>query len=142
MSFTLEPRAGNQNLVQVIKSAKIGAGVNIEQGKFYVFVGGYLKVPAAANAATGYRPVKALDNVDNTSGADGALTVDGEYNSWYDLPNDGTHPVDQTYVGKPCYLSSAFTLSQTSADGPLFGTIIQYNQPNNLNGRPVRAELK
>ena len=142
MSFTLEPRAGNQNLVQVIKGVLIGAGVKVEQGKFYVFVGGYLVVPASANAGTGLRPVRALDNADNTSGGNGALAVDVEYNSWYDLPNDGTHPIDQTYVGKPCYLSSAFTLSNNSSDGPLFGNVVQYNQSNNLNGRPVRAELK
>lgn len=140
--FQVTPAAGNRGKREVIKGIPIGTGVNIEAGKFYVHVGGYLVVPAAANAATGLRPVKALFSVDNTLGADGAQSVDGEYGLQYDLANDGTNPVDVTYRGKPCYLSSATTLSRLSTDGPLFGTIIQFNMPNNQYGRPVRAELK
>lgn len=142
MSFQVTPSAGNQNRRQVIKDIPIGAGVLIEAGKFYVHVGGYLVVPAAANAATGLRPVMALQTKDNTGGLDGALSVDGEYGLLYDLANDAGNPVDATYRGKLSYLSSATTLSRASADGPLFGTIIQYNMSNNVYGRPVRAELK
>lgn len=142
MSITIEPRCGNQNGIQVIKDAKIGNSEVIEQGKFYVFVAGYLRAPAAANAATGTRPVRALDSIDNSTGGNGAKTVDVEYGSWYDLPNDASNPVTQAQVGRTAYLSGPFSLSILPADGPPFGTIIQYNQPNNLNGRPVRAELK
>ena len=140
--FQVTPDAGNRQKREVIKDIPIGAGVNIEAGKFYVHVGGYLVVPGSANAATGVRPVKALLSVDNTNGADGAAKVDGEYGLQYDLANDGTNPVTAAYRGKPSYLSSATTLSNASADGPLFGTIIQYNMVNNQYGRPVRAELK
>lgn len=142
MSFQVTPDAGNRSKREVIKAIPIGAGVSIESGKFYVHVGGYLVVPAAANAATGKRPIKALSSVDNTLGADGALSVDGEYGLQYDFANDGTHPVAATDRGKSSYLSSATTLSINSGDGPLFGDIIQFNMPNNQYGRPVRAELK
>ncbi len=140
--FQITPDAGNRQGRQVIKDIPIGAGVLVEAGKFYVHVGGYLVVPASANAATGFRPVKALQTVDNTGGADGMQKVDGEFGLQYDLANDGTNPVTAAYRGKPSYLSSATTLSRDSNDGPLFGTIIQYNMPNNVYGRPVRAELK
>lgn len=140
--FQVTPDAGNRQLREVIKDIPVGAGVVIESGKFYVHVSGFLVVPAAANAATGLRPVKALFSVDNTGGIDGAVTVDGEYGLQYDLANDGTHPIDATYRGKPSYLSSPTTLSNLSTDGPLFGPVVQYAMPNNQFGRPVRAELK
>lgn len=140
--FQVTPDAGNRQKRQVIFNIPIGAGVVIESGKFYVHVGGYLVVPAAANAATGKRPVKALSSVDNSAGIDGAASVDGEYGLQYDFANDGTHPIDATYRGKSSYLSSATTLSYDSTDGPLFGDITQYNMPNSQYGRPVRAELK
>lgn len=140
--FQVTPDAGNRQKREVIYNIPVGAGVVIEQGKFYVHVSGYLVVPAAGNAATGMRPVKALSSVDNTGGVDGAVSVDGEFGLQYDFANDGTHPIDATYRGKPCYLSSATTLSNLSTDGPLFGDVIQFNMPNNQYGRPVRAELK
>lgn len=140
--FQVTPDAGNRQKREVIKGIPVGANVNIESGKFYVHVGGYLVVPAAGNAATGFRPVKALFSIDNTGGADGAVTVDGEFGLQYDFANDGTHPVTAAYRGKLSYLSSATTLSYDSTDGPVFGTIIQFNMPNNQYGRPVRAELK
>lgn len=142
MSLQITPGAGNRSQREVIKAIPIGAGVVIESGKFYVHVGGYLVVPAAANAATGKRPVLALTSVDNSAGIDGAASVDGEYGLWYDLANDGTNPITAAFRGKPSYLSSATTLSYLSTDGPLFGDVIQFNMPNNLYGRPVRAELK
>lgn len=140
--------AGNLLGVQVIKSAKIGAGVNVEQGKIYVFVEGYLKVPAVANAATGKRPVRALSSADNTSGDDGDLSVDVEYGFWVDMANDGMHPITQADVGvSPGYLSSATTVSTNSADGPPIGqgsapAVISFNATNSVYGRPVRVEIK
>lgn len=138
----MTPAAGNRVKRSVIKGIPVGAGVNIEAGKFYVHVGGYLVVPAAGNAATGKRPVMALVSADNSAGGNGDKTVDGEYGLQYDFANDATHAIDATYRGKLSYLSSATTLSYDSADGPVFGDVIQYGSTNNQYGRPVRAELK
>lgn len=142
MSDQFTPRVGNQAKFQQVPK-KVGTGVTIEIGKTYVEVGGYLVVPAAANAATGKRPCVALTGGTN-SGADGALTVLVEYGAMYDYANDGTHAVTQAYVGQTGYLSSATTISYDSADGPPAGEIVAFQptDPPYTYGRPVRIAVE
>lgn len=150
MSELLQPLVGNLLGLEVLKDVKIGAGVNIEAGKIYVFVGGYLKVPAAANAATGKSPVMACESVDNTSGADGDKTVTVQRGFRLFMANDGTNPITQANVSvSPGYLSSATTVSSNSADGPPIGqggapAVVSFNKPIpfSVNGRPVEVEIK
>lgn len=140
MAEHVVPLSGNLSNQQ-FNSFKIAAATLIEQGNVYVSVGGYLTVPAAANAATGYLPVLALETVDNSAGAAGDLSAQCTWNVEIDLPNDGTHPCSQTTVGKPAYLSSAFTASATSTDGPPVSYVVEYNQPYQISGRPVRVKI-
>lgn len=150
MSELLQPLVGNLLGLEVLKDVKIGAGVNVEAGKMYVFVGGYLKVPAAANAATGKSPVMACESVDNTSGGDGDKTVTCQRGFRLFMANDGTNPITQANVGvSPGYLSSATTVSSNSADGPPIGqggapAVVSFNKPIpfSVNGRPVEVEIK
>lgn len=150
MSELLQPLVGNLLGLEVLKDVKIGAGVNVEAGKIYVFVSGYLKVPAAANAATGKSPVMACESVDNTSGADGDKSVTVQRGFRLFMANDGTNPIDQGHVGvSPGYLSSATTVSSNSADGPPIGqggapAVVSFNKPLpfSVNGRPVEVEIK
>lgn len=150
MSELLQPLVGNLLGLEVLKDVKIGAGVNIEAGKIYVFVAGYLKVPAAANAATGKSPVMACESVDNTSGADGDKTVTVQRGFRLFMANNGTNPITQAHVGvSPGYLSSATTVSSNSADGPPIGqggapAVVSFNKqpPEGVYGRPVEVEIK
>lgn len=149
MSELLQPLVGNVLGLEVLKDVKIGAGVNVEAGKIYVFVGGYLKVPAAAIAAA-KSPVMACESVDNTSGADGDKTVTVQRGFRLFMANDGTNPITQAHVGvSPGYLSSATTVSSNSADGPPIGqggapAVVSFNKPLpfSVNGRPVEVEIK
>lgn len=140
MAEHIVPLSGNLS-GQQFNSFKIAASTLIEQGNVYVSVAGYLTVPAAANAATGYLPVLALETVDNSLGAAGDLSAQCTWGVEIDLPNDGTHPVSQATVGKPAYLSSAFTASATSTDGPPVSYVVEYNQPYQISGRPVRVKI-
>ena len=140
MAEHIVPLSGNLS-GQQFNSFKIAAATLIEQGNVYVSVGGYLTVPAAANAATGFLPVLALETVDNSAGAAGDLSAQCTWGVEIDLPNDGTHPVAQNDVGKPGYLSSSFAVSDTSADGPPVQYIVEYNQPYQISGRPVRVKI-
>lgn len=150
MSEILQPLVGNLLGLEVLKDVKIGAGVNVEAGKIYVFVGGYLKAPAAANAATGKSPVMACESVDNSLGADGAKTVTCQRGFRLFMANDGTHPITQADVGvSPGYLSSGTTVSTNSADGPPIGqggapAVVSFNKqpPEGVYGRPVEVEIK
>lgn len=150
MSEILQPLVGNLLGLEVLKDVKIGAGVNIEAGKIYVFVAGYLKVPAAANAATGKFPVMACESVDNSLGIDGAKTVTCQRGFRLFMANDGGNPVTQAHVGvSPGYLSSATTVSSNSADGPPIGqggapAVVSFNKqpPEGVYGRPVEVEIK
>ena len=140
MAEHIVPLSGNLS-GQQFKSFKVAAATLIEQGNVYVSVGGYLTVPSAANAATGYLPVLALETVDNSLGAAGDLSAQCTWGVEIDLPNDGTHPVSQATVGKPAYLSTAFTASATSSDGPPVSYVVEYNQPYQISGRPVRVKI-
>jgi len=143
MAIQFTPRVGNQaRFQQVVK--KVAADAVIELGKFYVEVGGYLEAPGAANAATGKRPCCALTSFDNTGGLDGAGEVIVEYGAMYDFYNDGTNPVDQTYVGQQGYLSSPNTISFDSADGPPGGEIVAFQPTDPLApyNRPVRVAVE
>lgn len=150
MSELLQPLVGNLLGLEVLKDVKISAGVNIEAGKIYVFVAGYLNVPAAANAATGKSPVMACESVDNTSGADGDKSVTCQRGFRLFMANDEAHPITQANVGvSPGYLSSATTVSSNSADGPPIGqggrpAVVSFNKPLpfSVNGRPVEVEIK
>ena len=86
-------------------------------------------------------PRLALETVDNSAGAAGDLSAQCTWGVEIDLPNDGTHPVAQNDVGKPGYLSSSFAVSDTSADGPPVQYIVEYNQPYQISGRPVRVKI-
>lgn len=143
MATQFTPRVGNQARFQQVPKL-VGATVNIEQGKFYVEVAGYLVVPAAANAATGKRPCQAITSYDNTAGADGAGTVLVEYGAMYDFVNDGSDPVAQSDAGHLGYLSSPTTISPDSADGPLAGEIVAFQpiDPPYPFGRPVRVAVE
>jgi hypothetical protein len=143
MATQFTARVGNQARFQQVPKL-VGATVNIEQGKFYVEVGGYLVVPAAANALTGKRPCLALTSGDNGAGLDGAVTVLVEYGAMYDFANDGVHPCDQTNVGSVVYLSSATTISDTAADGPPAGEMVAFQplDPPYPFGRPVRVAVE
>lgn len=140
MAEHIVPLSGNLS-GQQFNSFKIAAATLVEQGNVYVSVAGYLTVPAAANAATGYLPVLALETVDNSLGAAGDLSAACTWGVEIDLPNDGTHPVSQATVGKSAYLSTAFTASATSSDGPPVQYVVEYNQPFQISGRPVRVKI-
>lgn len=143
MSNQCEPRGGNQLLRQVLKDVKVGAGVKVEKGLFYVFVAGFLVAPSAANATTGKRPVVAQADVDNTLGADGDLLVTVEWGTQQDAANDTVHPVAQIHVmSNICYLSSPKTVGYDPGDGPPAGTIISFNAAASSPSRPVRWECK
>jgi hypothetical protein len=145
MAFQIPQRCLNQNKVEVLPGMPIGASTLIEAGKVYVFVGGYLVVPGSGNAATGKRPVVALDTVDNSSGSAGALSVDVAYDFGYDMANDGTHPVAATDVmTTQVYLSSPTTVSVNSADGPPLGgrpSVVGFNV-GPTTARNVRVEIR
>lgn len=140
MAEHIVPLSGNLS-GQQFQSFKIAASTLIEQGNVYVSVAGYLSVPASGNANTGFKPVLALETVDNRSGASGDLSAQCTWGFELDLPNDGTHPVSQATVGGKAYLSTAFTASATSSDGPPIEYVVEYNQPFQISGRPVRVKI-
>ncbi len=141
------PFAGNLSGVQVYRNVPIAATTHIYMNNVYVYVAGYLEVPASGNAATGHTPVIALSEVDNSAGGAGDLTVDVMRAIQIDLPNDGTHPITQADVGvSRGYLSSSFAVSTNSGDGPPISAtgasgIVEFNQSNQISGRPVRIQL-
>jgi hypothetical protein len=49
--------------------------------------------------------------------------------------------VSQATVGGKAYLSTEFTASATSSDGPPVDYVIEYNQPFQIAGRPVRVKF-
>jgi hypothetical protein len=140
MAEHIVPLSGNLS-GQQFNSFKIAASTLIEQGNVYVSVGGYLTIPASSNAATGFRPVLALETQDNRLGANGDLSAACTWGIEIDMPNDGTHPIAQSNVGGKAYLSSAFTASATSSDGPPIDYVVEYNQPFQIAGRPVRVKF-
>lgn len=141
------PVCGNLNKVEIRRGVPIAASTHIYLGNVYVYVAGFLEVPAVGNAATGHTPCIAMDEVDNSTGGAGDLTVDVMLGIQIDLPNDGTHPVTQADVGvSPGYLSSSFTVSTNSGDGPPASSpavtgIVEFNQTGQIYGRPVRVQL-
>lgn len=141
------PIALGSELAQIRRNVPIAASTHIYQGNVYVYVAGYLAVPASGNAGTGHTPVVALNEVDNSTGGAGDLTVDVMLGIQVDLPNDGTHPITQADVGvSRGYLSSSFTVSTDSGDGPPIAPtgasgIVEFNQTGQIYGRPVRVQL-
>lgn len=115
----------------------VGSGVNIKAGMAVVTVSGYGVLPTSSNYSTGKFAGFATTDADNTNGSNGDISVvceDGER----DLKNDGTHACSQATVGANVYLSDYETLSTTSTDGPLAGTLRAYNTAGAISGHPCR----
>ncbi|MDV2438699.1 hypothetical protein QR665_04195 [Acinetobacter gerneri] len=55
------------------------------------------------------------ETIDNTGGADGDVTVMVRTHHAFLLDNDATDPVTQASIGKKCYISTAVSVSGTSA---------------------------
>lgn len=136
-----------QNPTPGRRIVQLGANVIGYYGNMIVELSGYGVVPAAANAATAHMAGMIVDGltssslpVDNTGGADGALSVVVDS---FDVAfaNDGTHPCSQADVGNKVYASSGTTISNNSADGPPAGKLIGYNA-SDVQGRPCLVALE
>lgn len=117
----------------------LDASVNGELGQMIVSVAGYGKVPAAANAATGVMRGVITDAADNSAGAQGALSViarPGVY--WFE--NSSTHACTQATVGAKVYAESGSKISSDSGDGPLAGTLLEFDS-SRTDGRYCKVAL-
>lgn len=121
-------------------TVSLDAAVNAELGKMLVSVSGYGQVPAAANAATGLMRGVVTDAGDNTAGAQGAQVAIARPGV-YRFKNDGTHPCAQVDVGAKVYASDGETISKNSGDGPLAGTLLEFNAADGM-GRPCKVVLQ
>ncbi|WP_410499700.1 hypothetical protein [Chitinibacter sp. S2-10] len=72
--------------------------------------------PGATAATLAYLGM-ADECVDNTAGADGALTVGVRLGRAFKWANDGGDPVTQASLGRPCYIVDNQTVAKTNGAG-------------------------
>lgn len=109
-------------------------------GHMMVTVSGYGRVPAAADAATGVmRGV--ITDTDGTAGDQTANHVVTCRPGVYRFANDATHPCAQSDVGALVYASSGIAVGNNSGDGPLAGTLLEYDAAD-PGGLPCKVALK
>ncbi|KMQ74009.1 hypothetical protein [Marinobacter subterrani] len=88
-----------------------------------IFMGALVAVNAAGflvagTEATGLTYIGRADaHVDNTTGADGDELVHVRRKQAFLWKNSGTDPVDQSLVGKPCYILDDETVAGTDGTG-------------------------
>lgn len=96
--------------VPVAANAVIGAGKIVAAN-----AAGY-GVPGATATTLTYLG-RAEEAVDNTGGADGAVTVLVRRKKAFKWKNSGGDAVTQASIGKPCYIVDSETVSKTNAGG-------------------------
>lgn len=109
-------------------------------GQMMVTVSGYGRVPATADAATGVMRGVIVDT-DGTTGDQTANHVVTCRPGVYRFANDGTHPCAQSDVGAKVYASDGKTVGNNSGDGPLAGTLLEYNA-SDPQGLPCKVALR
>lgn len=124
--FTRVRKAGGLDL-------PVKANVKIWKGARIVMTGGYAE---PATAATGLTNVgKASDNVDNTGGADGALTVHVEFSKEKTLVpmiGDAGNPFAQANMGGPAYFLDDQTVTTVSTGHTSMGTAWTFETVNGV----------
>lgn len=100
-------KPGEEIVVPVAASAKIYAG-----GIVAANATGYA-VPGSTATTLTYLG-RAEEQVDNSSGADGAETVRVKMGMAFKFKNSGTDPVSQASLGKACYIEDDETVAATN----------------------------
>ena len=87
------------------------------------FAGGIAVANATGYAAPGSTALNLTylgrfeESVDNTGGADGAVTVDVRRGKAFKFANDATNPVTQASMGKVCYIVDDQTVAINNGAG-------------------------
>ena len=105
---------------------KVAAGANIKVGDQIYFDSDGYAAPGAAptTGLTGTVVGSAVENVDNSAGADGDKTVTVEHSQGAKAFLFATPDIAATDVGKTCYVGSTpQTVSKTSTNAIKSGTI-------------------
>lgn len=88
-----------------------------------IFAGALVVANAAGYAAKGSTATtltylgRADEHVDNSAGANGDVTINVRRGMAFKWKNDGTDPVDQTMIGKTCYIVDDETVAKTDGTG-------------------------
>lgn len=112
----------------------------VGKGWMTVIDAGYVKAPAAAIRATAKSNGVSLDNVDNSAGADGDLTVPTE-DGVIDCLNSGTNACTAADVGLDVYAEDHQTIGNLSTAGCKIGTLEAFAPLGGMPGRPCRVRL-
>lgn len=95
-------------------SVKLKANAIIRAG--YIVVAGSTGFAEEGKTATGLTYLGIADQtIDNTGGADGDVSVLVRTHAAFLLDNSSADAVDQTLIGKKCYIHDASTVCKTSA---------------------------
>lgn len=93
-------------------SVPVAAGVKIYAGSLVVATATGYAAPGSTATTLTYLG-RAEEQVDNSAGADGARTVLVRRRKAFLFANSATDAVDQTCVGKPCYIVDDQTVAKT-----------------------------
>ena len=95
-------------------SVKLKANAIIHAG--FIVVAGSTGFAEEGKTATGLTYLGIADKaIDNTGGADGDVSVLVRTHAAFLLDNSSADAVDQTLIGKKCYIHDASTVCKTSA---------------------------
>lgn len=104
----------------------VGANAKIFAGALVAANATGFGVPGSTAATLTYLG-RAQEYIDNTGGADGAVSVRVRRLRAFYWLNSGSDPVTQASLGKPCYIVDDATVSKTNAGGntqSVAGTVI------------------
>jgi len=100
-------------------------GVKIEKGHAVSVVGGYAKIPAGADAATGKIAGIADETVDNTAGADGALSIRVSGGGIHNFAPSAVNVPSAADLDKTLYFESGNVVGTASGSGVPGGRLLQ-----------------
>lgn len=128
------------NLAPGYRRIPMKGTTKIEKGHVVSVVGGYAKIPAAADAATGHVAGIADETVDNTAGADGDLDILVRGGGIHNFAASGANVPTAANLDKTLYFESGNVVGTDSGSGVPGGRMMKYDA-DDPQGYTIRVAI-
>ena len=128
------------NLTPGYRRIPMKGATTIELGHAVSVVGGYAKIPAAADAATGHVAGLAAETMDNTAGADGDLDILVRGGGIHNFAASGVNVPTAADLDKTLYFESGTVVGTASGSGVPGCRMLKY-ESDDPQGYTIRAAI-